>query len=199
MDKEKTTLKPHVYLIAGPNGAGKTTFALRFLPQYAGCLEFVNADLIAGGLSPFNQARADLTAGKLMLERINLLSQRRVDFAIETTLSGKSYVGLLEELKKSGYHISLFFLWLPDVKLSLQRIANRVRRGGHNVPSDIVRRRFKRGIANFFQVYQPLCDLWILFDNATEKPEVIAYKIDTFSSIVNACLFSSIKKNAEKK
>jgi predicted ABC-type ATPase len=189
--------KSNLYIIAGPNGAGKTTFAARFLPQYAGCNEFVNADLIAGGLSPFNQASADLAAGKLMLDRINLLAKRKADFAFETTLSGKSYGGLLEQLKKSGYHISLFFLWLPDVKLSLQRIAERVRRGGHNVPPDIVRRRFKRGIVNFFQVYRPLCDLWILFDNSTENPEVIAYEIESFLSILNSDLFSFIKEMAQ--
>ncbi len=128
-----------------------------WLPQYAGCLEFVNADLIAGGLSPFNQSSADLVAGKLMLDRIHFLAQRRADFAFETTLSGKAYVSLLEKLKSSGYHISsLFFLWLPDIKLSLQRIADRVRQGGHNVPPDVVRRRFKRGIANLISCISSL-------------------------------------------
>jgi predicted ABC-type ATPase len=193
----KSSVKPKLYIIAGPNGAGKTTFATGFLPKYAGCFEFVNADLIAQGLSPFNPASADLAAGKLMLEQIRLLAKRKVDFAFETTLSGKTYIALLEQLKKQGYHINLFFLWLPDVRLAIERIADRVKRGGHNVPPDIVKRRFKRGIGNLFHVYRLLCDVWILFDNSTESPEVIAYEIESHLTIVDNSLFSSIKKKVE--
>ena len=193
----KTSAQPQLYVIAGPNGAGKTTFAGRFLPLYAGCLEFVNADLIAQGLSPFDPSRADVAAGKLMLERIRLLAERRADFGFETTLSGKVHARLLEKLKSLGYRINLFYVWVPDVRLSIQRIADRVKRGGHNVPSDIVKRRFTRSISNFFNVYQPLCDLWMLLDNSTENPDVIAYGIESFLSVIDADLFSQIKGKAE--
>jgi len=193
----KASSKPKLYIIAGPNGAGKTTFAVSFLPKYVDCFEFVNADLIAGGLSPFNAARADLPAGKLMLERINFLARNRVDFAFETTLSGKSYLNLLRQIKESGYHICLFFLWIPDVRLALQRVADRVKRGGHNIPSDTVRRRFERGIYNFFHLYRSLCDMWMLFDNSTDDPAVIAYEIASHLKIVDNSLFAGIKKKVE--
>lgn len=189
-------VNPQLYVIAGPNGAGKTIFATDFLPEYAGCFEFVNADLIAKGLSPFNPAGADLAAGKLMLEQIRLLAQRNVDFAFETTLSGKTYVALLERLKQQGYQINLFFLWLPDVRLSIQRIADRVRRGGHNVPSDIVRRRFVRGVSNLLHVYKNLCDMWMLFDNSTDSPSIIAYEIEHDLTIIDSPLFSRILRKA---
>lgn len=188
--------QPQVYIIAGPNGAGKTTFAANFLPFYAGCFEFVNADLIAQGLSPFNPARADLAAGKLMLEQIALLSRHNTDFAFETTLSGKTYRGLLEQLKAQGYQINLFFLWVADVRLSIQRIADRVRRGGHHVPSDIVRRRFARGIANLFNVYRPLCDMWMLFDNSTDAPGLIAFEIEQELTVIESTVFARILRKA---
>lgn len=156
----------------------------------------MNADLIAKGLSPFNPAGADLAAGKLMLEQIRSLGKRKVDFAIETTLSGKTYVGLLEGLKRQGYQINLFFLWLPDVRLSIQRIADRVRRGGHHVPPAIVRRRFTRGIANLFHVYRPLCDMWMLFDNSTDSPSIIAYAIEHDLTTIDSALFARILRKA---
>src|SRR5512136_1462155 len=150
--------RPRLYVIAGPNGAGKTTFALEFLPNYAKTFEFINADLIAGGLSPFVPERAAIKAGRIMLEQIQILSSRRKDFGFETTLSGKGYVSLFKDLKKKGYEIHLFFLWIPNPELAIERIADRVRRGGHKIPEDIVRRRFDRGLKNFFQIYRPLVD-----------------------------------------
>lgn len=191
-----SSANPQLYIIAGPNGSGKTTFATNFLPSYVGCFEFINADLIAKGLAPFNPARADLAAGKLMLEQIGLLERCKADFAFETTLSGKTYVALLERLKKKGYQINLFFLWLPDVRLSIQRIADRVRRGGHHVPSDVVRRRFARGIPNLFQVYRSLCDMWMLFDNSTDTPSIIAYEIEQELTTVDSDLFARIFRKA---
>jgi predicted ABC-type ATPase len=139
------TNNPKLYIISGPNGAGKTTFAKEFLPDYVDCLEFVNADLIASGLSPFSPESAAIRAGRLMLERIHLLANRRIDFGFETTLSGKGYLRLLRGLKDRGYRISLFFLWVNNIEIALARIADRVRRGGHNVPEEIVRSRFHRG------------------------------------------------------
>jgi predicted ABC-type ATPase len=165
---------PQVHVLAGPNGAGKTTFARTFLPSYAAITHFVNADLIAGGLSPFAPEREAIRAGRLMLDEIHRLAERRVDFAFETTLAGRSYEALLREFKQQGYALYLYFLWLPDVQLALERIADRVRRGGHNVPEDDVRRRFHRGTRNFVYVYCPLADNWILFDNSGASPRQIA-------------------------
>lgn len=168
--------KPNLYIIAGPNGAGKTTFAHTFLPHYVECLAFVNADLIAGGLSPFDPEKAAIQAGRLMLEQIHSFGRRRLDFGFETTLSGKTYVKLLKDMKKTGYHIHLYFLWISDVKLALERIALRVRNGGHDIPEDIVHRRFDRSLPNFFRFYQPLADSWAIFDNSKDIPKMIAFE-----------------------
>ena len=131
---------PRLYVVAGPNGAGKTTFARKFLPDYAHCKQFVNADLIASGLSPFSPEAAALRAGRLLLEQIRLLARARSDFGFETTLAGVTYVSIFSKLKAEGYRIHLFFLWVPTVELALARIADRVRRGGHDVLEPVVRR-----------------------------------------------------------
>jgi len=165
---KKPNRRPHLYIIAGPNGAGKTTFARRFLPDYAKCFEFVNVDLIAGGLSPFDPERAALRAGRIMLEQIHSLAERGLDFGFETTLSGKTYVRLLQGMKKGGYLIHIFFLWINDVELALERIKLRVRNGGHAIPEATVRRRFGRSLANFLRVYKPLADSWTIFDNVNQ-------------------------------
>jgi predicted ABC-type ATPase len=168
--------RPNLYVIAGPNGAGKTTFASKFLPQYVKCFEFVNADLIAGGLSPFTPERAAVRAGRIMIDQIRQLSAQRRDFGFETTLSGRSYVNLFRDLKKKGYHIQLFYLWVVSADLALERIAERVRMGGHDVPADTVRRRFIRGLAHFVGIYRPLLDSWYIFDNSMETPKLIAFE-----------------------
>jgi predicted ABC-type ATPase len=183
---------PTVYVIGGPNGAGKTTFAREFLPNFAGCLEFVNADLIAQGLSPFNPEAAAFRAGRLMLGEIRRLGQGKRDFAFETTLSGKSYVPILEGLKASGYAVHLFFLWLPEVELSVQRVALRVREGGHDIPDDVIRRRFDKGLRNLFEVYRPLLDSWVLFDNSTEEPRVIAREAGGSLEVLDRELFARL-------
>lgn len=164
----------NLYIIAGPNGSGKTTFAIKFLPEYARCPNFVNADLIAQGLSPFSPSTAAITAGKLVLEQIHQFADKGVDFAFETTLSGQLYVNLLKSLKKKGYKIHLFFLWIPDTDLAMSRIKSRVAQGGHDVPIQDVLRRFSRSISNFFKLYQSLADSWMLFDNAGVIPILIA-------------------------
>ena len=184
---------PNVYIIAGPNGSGKTTFAREFLPQYARCRNFVNADLIASGLAPFEPRTAGIKAGKLVLQQIDEHSRRRVDFAFETTLSGKSYVRLLKELKSQGYVIHLFFLWIPNTELAIARIKDRVSEGGHNVPAKDVKRRFRRSINNFFKLYEPLLDLWMLFDNSIMKPVLIAKSQNGRREIFDNALFETIK------
>src|SRR6266478_5622351 len=126
-------IKPSVYIIGGPNGAGKTTFAREFLPNYAECRNFVNADLIAQGVSPFSPESAAIRAGRLMLEEMGLHMKRRDDFGFETTLAGRGYLRLIRQLKKRGYEVQLFYLWVPSVDLALSRIRERVARGGHDV------------------------------------------------------------------
>ncbi|HIJ67026.1 MAG TPA: Zeta toxin family protein, partial [Planctomycetes bacterium] len=133
-----------VYIIAGPNGSGKTTFATKFLPKFARCPNFVNADLIAQGLSPFSPGAAAIKAGKLVLEQIHQFASKGVDFSFETTLAGKLYVNLFKSLKAKGYKISLFFLWIPNTGLAVSRIKNRVAQGGHHVPTQDVLHRFDR-------------------------------------------------------
>jgi len=191
--------RPNLYVIAGPNGAGKTTFAHKFLPQYVECLEFVNADLIAGGLSPFDPERAATQAGRLMLEQIHSFGNRGLDFGFETTLSGKTYVKLLKDLKKKGYLIHLFFLWISNVKLALERIELRVRNGGHHIPEAIVLRRFDRSLPNFFRFYQPLADSWAIFDNSEDVPKMIAFEESGKLEILDPDLFDIILKSKGEK
>ena len=185
-----------VYIIAGPNGSGKTTFAKLFLPNYVNCPNFVNADLIAQGLAPFEPRAAAIKAGKLVLQQIHEYSRREVDFSFETTLSGKSYVSLLRELKSKGYELHLFFLWIPSPELAIARIKDRVLEGGHHVPMDDVRRRFTRGINNFFTLYEPLLDSWILFDNSKAKPILIAKRKNSHKEVINDIIFTMIQKSA---
>ena len=182
----------NVYVIAGPNGSGKTTFAVEFLPQYARCANFVNADLIAQGLSPFSPGAAAITAGRLVLEQIHQFADRRVDFAFETTLSGKSYVKLLKSLKGNGYKVHIFFLWIPDADLAISRTKSRVAQGGHDVPTQDVLRRFNRSISNFFRVYQSLADSWMLFNNAGIIPILIAERKHGKMEIVNESSYKTI-------
>jgi predicted ABC-type ATPase len=180
---------PQLQIIAGPNGSGKTTFVRTFLPRFAAVRNFVNADLIAAGLSPFAPETVSLAAGRLMLGEIRRLASLRADFAFETTLSGRTYEPILRQFREQGYTIHLYFLWLPDVALNLVRVAHRVQQGGHNVPEKDVRRRYGRGIANFIQVYRGLADHWIVFDNSAMWPREIAYASGADPVILDAVAF----------
>jgi len=186
--------EPNLYIIAGPNGAGKTTFAREYLPNMVRCLEFINADLIAGGLSPFAPERAAIQAGRIMMEQIRSLSAHRRDFGFETTLSGKAYIKLFLDLKKKGYRIHLFFLWLANANLAIERIAARVRLGGHHIPDSVVRRRFDKGLPNFFHLYKPLLNSWALFDNSGNTPRLIAFEEAEKLQILDPDLFDRLSK-----
>ncbi len=166
--------KPQLYVIAGPNGAGKTTFATKYLPGIVQCKQFLNADLIAAGLSPFSPESQNILAGRLLLQRIRELSNQRANFGFETTLSGRSYASLFNSLQSMGYHISLFFLWLPSDDVAVSRVANRVRQGGHNIQEIDVRRRFRLGLSNLVKLYSPLINSWVLYDSTCTPPLEIA-------------------------
>lgn len=162
-----------VIIIAGPNGAGKTTFAREFLPQEAGCPVFVNADLIAAGLSPFAPERVAIQAGRLTLAAIAQHVAARENFAFETTLSGRAYARQIPTWQALGYRVELFFLSLPSADMAVRRVAERVRQGGHNIPEATIRRRFEAGQRLLAEVYQPLVDQWVLYDNSGEEPNLV--------------------------
>ena len=184
----------NVYIIAGPNGSGKSTFAEKFLPDYAECPNFINADLIAKGLSPFSPRTAALKAGKLVLAQIHEFAKKGIDFGFETTLSGKLYVKLFKKLREDDYQLHLFFLWLPSPQLAIERIKERVREGGHDVPIRDIRRRFYRSVANFFKLYQPFLNSWMILNNTGIRPALIARSASSKVVIFDKELFGEIKK-----
>jgi len=186
--------KPVVYVIAGPNGAGKTTFATRYLPKIADCRNFINADLIAKGLSPFNVDAAAMQAGRLFLGSILEHVRRGTGFGFETTLSGVGYVRLFKNLRLKGYAIHLYFLWIPGVPLALKRIADRVRLGGHSVPADVVRRRYDKGLRNLFDPYMGLVDYCAVFDNSSNEPRLVFERSQGRDRIIQPEIYTGIVK-----
>jgi predicted ABC-type ATPase len=169
------TSAPSVVVLAGPNGAGKTTSASWLLKGSLGVSEFVNADVIAQGLSAFAPDAAALAATEVMVQRIRKLAAQRVDFAFETTLAGRSLAPWLRGLIADNYRFRLVFLWLPSSEMAAQRVAGRVRMGGHDVPEETIRRRYDRGLRNFFRLYQPLATTWRFYDNSRgQRPKLVA-------------------------
>jgi predicted ABC-type ATPase len=160
-------------IIAGPNGAGKTTFAREFLPVEAGLPIFVNADLIAAGISPFDPDRAALQAGRVMAQAIRGHVARGESFAFETTLAGRRYARAIPRWQAARYRVSLIFLALPSPEIAIARVAERVRQGGHSVPEEVIRRRFRAGWSNFERVYKALVDEWWLYDSSGLRPELM--------------------------
>lgn len=163
-----------IIIIAGPNGAGKTTFATEFLPKEAECPDFINVDLIAAGLSPFDPQQAAIRAGRLMLQEIQRRVKRGESFAFETTLAGRNYARMIPRWQKLRYHVRLIFLSLPSADLAVARVAGRVAQGGHGVDEGVVRRRFDLGLRNFQTLYQGLADSWSWYDNAGPVRRLVA-------------------------
>jgi predicted ABC-type ATPase len=185
---------PNLYIIAGCNGAGKTTASYTILPEMLNCEEFVNADNIAAGLSPFNPESVAIEAGRIMLERIDTLMKIQKDFAIETTLATRSYVDLIKRARQIGYKVSLVYFWLSSPEEAKQRVANRVSKGGHHIPDDVVERRYYRGIYNLFNLYMKISDYWAIVNNTETTPElVISGEFDYSTVIYNNDIWKIIK------
>ena len=165
-----------VLIIAGPNGAGKTTFATQFLPNEGNCPTFINADLIASGINPFQPEQAAFEAGRIMLRTMDKYVEQEESFAFETTLSGRGYMRLIPQWQAQGYQVILLFLSLPTPEVAVARVRIRVRQGGHDVPEQVIRRRYHAGWRNFQQVYRQIVDLWMLYDASDRTPVLIAEK-----------------------
>lgn len=164
----------NLYIISGPNGAGKTTASYTVLPKILNCREFVNADEIARGLSPFNPEGMAVEAGKLMLQRISELLQKEESFSIETTLSTRSYYRLVEKAHRKNYDVTLLYFWLKSPDQAAERVAERVAKGGHDIPKDVIVRRYWKGLNNLFHIYMPIVDTWILVNNSETPRTIIA-------------------------
>ena len=187
----------NIYIISGCNGAGKTTASYTILPEILNCREFVNADNIAFGLSPFQPEKVAFEAGRIMLERIDFLFKMNENFAIETTLATKIYKGKIEKAIENGYTIKLLFFWLPNVEMAINRVAIRVSEGGHDIPKDVITRRYFRGIENLFKIYIPLCNEWAVFDNSDGEPIKIAQGIKSEIEIIQTRNWNLFKSNCQ--
>lgn len=184
----------NLYIIAGCNGAGKTTASFTVLPEMLDCEEFINADEIARGISPLNPEKASIEAGRFMLTKIDKLIASKKDFAFETTLATKSYVKTIQLAKQDGYHIVLVFFWLDSVDLAIERVKSRVLDGGHNIPKPVIIRRYYSGLVNLFNLYIPICDYWMIFDNSVAPSELIAEGyLNSELEIKNSDSFEQIK------
>ena len=190
---------PHVIVIAGPNGAGKTTAAPALLGKALEIGHFVNADTIAAGLSAFSPEKAAIQAGKAMLVRMRQLAANNENFAFETTLASRTFAPWIKGLKEKGYIFHLTFLLLESPDLAVLRVAERVKLGGHNVPEETIRRRFDKGLINFFKLYQPIADSWQMYDNSMmDRPQLIASKLDDKLQITNQSVWQTLQVNYEK-
>ena len=190
----------HLYIIGGPNGAGKTTASYSVLPKILHCKEFVNADEIARGLSPFNPESVAIEAGRLMLSRIKDLLSRNESFSIETTLATRSYFRLIEKAHQQGYEVTLLYFWLKSPEQAMERVAERVSKGGHNIPQDIIVRRYYEGIDNLFQIYMPIVDTWILVNNSETPRSIVASGGNNQELIIrNRVLYNKIEEYVKRR
>lgn len=191
--------KPQLYIIAGPNGAGKTTAAKVILPEILEVTNFVNADEIARGLSPFDVEKVAIQAAKIMLNRVYELIDDGESFGLETTLSSKGIKRIIAKAKNCGYEANLLFLWLEDAELAQRRVAKRVVEGGHNIPKDVIKRRYYRGISSFFNVYMNEVDSWIFADNSEFQQEILAKYSKNEQVTLNLSKFEMIKRSINEK
>ncbi len=183
---------PKLFIISGCNGAGKTTASYTILPEMLGCCNFVNADEIARGLSPFDPESASIQAGRIMLQRVDDLLKAKEDFAIETTLATRTYVNLVKKAQAAGYQVTLLYFWLNMPSLAIERVKLRVESGGHNVSEESIRRRYDMGIKNLIRLYIPICEYWMIIDNSS-KPEIISEGgKDVTTKIHNKTLFNQL-------
>lgn len=189
-----TAMKQTLYIIAGCNGAGKTTASMTVLPEILDCREFVNADEIAKGLSPFDPEKVAVEAGKIMLQRIDYLLSHKETFAIETTLATRSYKALVERAQSLGYEVVLLFFWLPSPSYAEQRVATRVASGGHNIPQEVIHRRYWRGIQNLFNIFVPIVDRWALYDNTDGLTPIVER-----DKVVDSVKLNKIKEQCQSR
>ena len=187
-------MEKNLYIISGCNGAGKTTASITVLPEILQCREFVNADEIAKGLSPFNPESVAFEAGRIMLQRIDDLLNREASFSIETTLATRSYINLVRKAHSKGYQVRLVYFWLETPELAVHRVAERVREGGHNIPTDIIYRRYRNGISNLFNIFMDEVDLWMIYDNSRTPRTFVAVGGKDYEIMVNTYeTFNKIK------
>ncbi|SHF99806.1 zeta toxin family protein [Flavobacterium defluvii] len=187
-------MSKNLYIISGCNGAGKTTASFTILPEILDCKEFVNADEIAKGLSPFQPEKVAFEAGRIMLHRVNELLESNKVFAFETTLATKSYKSKINLAQEKGYKVILLFFWLQDVELAIERVKTRVFEGGHNIETAVIKRRYINGILNLFNIYLPIADEVMIFDNSFGKPELLAEKmLESEIDIINEIKYNKLK------
>lgn len=182
-----------IYIIAGCNGAGKTTASFTILPEILNCKEFVNADEIAKGLSPFQPEKVAVQAGRLMLNRIKELLNEGINFAFETTLATRSYRNTVLSAQKKNYHVTLLFFWLKDVTMAKKRVLSRVKEGGHYIDSHVIERRYTKGIQNLFKIYLPIVNSALIFDNSDDEPHLIAESNQKQLKIIDYPKFNNLK------
>ncbi len=198
MGKSTRPAPPRIVILAGPNGAGKSTSAKHILRGALKVDEFVNADVIARGLSEFDPGSVSLAAGRVMLSRLKELASARATFAFETTLASKTFAPWIVELKRTGYEFHLVFLWLPRADMAVARVKDRVHRGGHDVPESTIRRRYTAGLRNFFEIYHPLADNWKMTDNRWNRPRVIAAGNREFTDeVCDSVIWNEITRNEQ--
>jgi len=183
-----------MYILSGCNRAGKTTASYALLPELLECREFVNSDEFAKSLSPFDPSAASVSASRYMLAKINFLMERRADFSVETTLATRSLVNIIKKAKEQGYAVTLLYFWLATPDMAIERVKNRVEAGGHNIPEDVIRRRYKMGIQYLFRTYIPICDRWVIADNTKPPFVVVAEGNNSGTYIKNSEKFATICK-----
>lgn len=185
---------PRLYILAGCNGAGKTTASYTFLPEILDCREFVNSDEFAKSLSPFDPSVASVSASRYMLRRIQYLLDRGADFSIETTLATRSMVSIINEARAKSYVITILYLWVQSPEIAIQRVRDRVETGGHNIPEEVLRRRYSTGLQYLFDIYMPICDRWMIADNSGPTFVLIAEGDDKRTIIKDEEKFRKIRK-----